>query len=314
MSNYVRISTVAPRALREKPEVNQAAVDHMIAFWREELDQVLPDQPDLIVVPEACDRYPALPVEERRAYYRLRGDQVLRFFADTAKEHDCYIAYSAARELPDGTWRNSTQIIGRDGVVVGIYNKNHCTIGETNEGGILCGREAPVFECDFGRVACAICFDLNFDELRLQYVESKPDLILFSSMYHGGLMQSYWAYSCRAHMVTSVCGAPSGMISPMGDVLAMSTNYYDFVSTTVNLDCKVVHLDYNHEKLAAMRKKYGPKVSVYDPGYIGAVLMASETDEITSDDLLQEFGIELWDDYYARALAHRHDPKNMEPA
>jgi len=42
--------------------------------------------------------------------------------------------------------------------------------------------------------------------------------------------------------------------------------------------------------------------------------MASETDEVTSDDLLQEFGIELWDDYYARALAHRHDPKNMEPA
>ena len=30
---------------------------------------------------------------------------------EVAAENNCYIAYSAAREMPDGTWRNSTQII-----------------------------------------------------------------------------------------------------------------------------------------------------------------------------------------------------------
>ena len=74
------------------------------------------------------------------------------------------------------------------------------------EKGSLCGKDAPVFECDFGRVAFAICFDLNFDELRLKYVKAKPDLIIFSSMYHGGLMQAYWAYSCRAYFVGAIAG------------------------------------------------------------------------------------------------------------
>jgi len=83
------------------------------------------------------------------------------------------------------------------------------TLPET-ESGILYGREAPVFDCDFGRVAFAICFDLNFDELRLKYVKAKPDLIVFSSVYHGGLMQAYWAYSCRAHFIGAVAELSRG--------------------------------------------------------------------------------------------------------
>ena len=313
MANYVKISTLGPRPFMEKPQVGQAAVERMINFWRDELAQVLPDRPDLIVLPEACDRFPAHSPEERRAYYRVRGEQVLRFLADTAKEHNCYIAYSAARELPDGTWRNSTQLIGRDGQVVGIYNKNHPTIGEM-EWGILAGRSAPILQCDFGRVGCAICFDLNFDQLRQKYVQSGPDLILFSSMYHGGLMQGYWAYSCRAHLVTSLAGLPCAIISPVGHTLAHTTNYFHFVTTTVNLDCKVLHLDFNWERLTAMKQKYGSRVSLYDPGHLGAVLISSESDEFSSDDLVQEFGFELLDDYLSRSLSCRRDPQNMEPA
>jgi hypothetical protein len=223
------------------------------------------------------------------------------------------VVYSAARELPDGTWRNSTQIIGRDGRILGIYNKNHPVITETTEGGILCGKDAPLIHCDFGTVGCAICFDLNFDEIRQKYVQARPDLILFSSMYHGGLMQGYWAYSCRAHLVTAIAGPPSAVLSPVGDVLASTTNYFDFVTTTVNLDCCVVHLDFNWEKLTAMKHKYGPQASMVDPGYLGAVLIASESEERTVDDLIAEFEIERLDDYWARSLAHRHDPRNMEP-
>ncbi len=313
MANYVKISTIGASPLRENPGAGQKAVDRMIAHWRDELAQVLPDLPDLIVVPEACDRYPAHSREERLSYYRVRGNQVRDFFAETARKHRCYIAYSAARELSDGTWRNSTQIINRDGEVIGIYNKNHVVITETTEWGILCGRDAPVIECDFGRVACLICFDLNFDELRLKYARARPDLLIFSSLYHGGLMQGYWAYSCQAHMVTAVAGLPSAIISPLGNVLATSTNYFDFATHVVNLDCQVAHLDFNWEKLRAMKAKYGSQVSIFDPGHLGVVLISSESDEFTSKDLVCEFEIELWDEYYARSLAHRHDPRNMEP-
>jgi predicted amidohydrolase len=191
MANYVTISTLGPRALRfgQGGKIHgQAAVDRMKTHWRNMLADVLPDKPDLIVVPEACDRFPEHPMKERVAYYRVRGNQMRDFFAETAREHHCYIAYSAAREMPDGSWRNSTQLIDRAGEVVGIYNKNHLVIEETTKAGILCGKDAPVFKCDFGTVGCAICFDLNFDDIRLKYAKTQPDILAFSSMYHGGLM------------------------------------------------------------------------------------------------------------------------------
>ena len=190
---YVTIATIGsgPASVANNSEP-QKAVERMIAHWKRQFAQVLPDRPDLIVVPEACDRPGGFGAEKLREYYQVRKDQVQQFFARTARENNCYIVYSAYRIMPDGSRRNSSVLIDRKGNVAGIYNKNHPTISEI-ENGTLCGKEAPIFECDFGRVAMAICFDLNFDELRLKNAKAKPDHIILSSMYHGGLMQSYWA-------------------------------------------------------------------------------------------------------------------------
>jgi hypothetical protein len=309
----VRIATLGPRS----PSVDASAgyqkiVEQVIAHWKREFAQVLPDRPDLIVVPEVCDRVGGLSREKCIEYYRVRKDQVRDYFAKVAAENRCYVVYSAAREMEDGTWRNSSVLIDRQGKIVGVYNKNHVTIGEREQSGILYGREAPVFECDFGRVALAICFDLNFDELRLKYVQAKPDLIVFSSMYHGGLMQAYWAYSCRAHFVGAIHGLPCEIRNPMGEVVASNTNYFDYVVADVNLDCRLAHLDYNWGRLRELKNKYGPRVKVTDPGLLGSVLIASEDEKIAVDDMIAEFQIELLDDYMARALAHRHTPGNTE--
>jgi hypothetical protein len=309
----VRIATLGPRS----PSVDanaepQAIVAQMIAHWQREFSQILPDRPDLIVVPEACDRPAGLSRERQLEYYRVRKNQVRDFFAKVAAENHCYVVYSATREMDDGTWRNSSVLIDRGGKVVGAYNKNHVVIEETTESGILCGREAPVFECDFGRVAFAICFDLNFDELRLRYVKAKPDLIVFSSMYHGGLMQAYWAYSCRAHFVGAISGLPCEIRNPQGEVIASSTNYFDYAVADVNLDCRLAHLDYNWSRLRELKNKYGPKVTIRDPGFLGSVLVSSEDETVSVDEMIGEFHIELLDDYMARALAHRHTPGNIE--
>jgi Carbon-nitrogen hydrolase len=309
----VRIATLGPRPLAVDARTDpQEIVAREIAHWRREFAQVLPDRPDLIVVPEACDRPTGLSLEQRLAYYRVRKNQVRDFFAKVAAENRCYVVYSAARQMDDGTWRNSSVLLDRQGKVVGIYNKNHVVIEETTEAGILCGRDAPVFDCDFGRVAFAICFDLNFDELRLKYVQAKPDLIVFSSMYHGGLMQAYWAYSCRAHFVGAVAGLPCEIRNPLGEVVAANTNYFDYAAADVNLDCRLAHLDYNWAKLRAMKEKYGPRIKITDPGLLGCVLIASEDEKTTVDEMIREFKIELLDDYMTRALAHRHQAGNME--
>ncbi len=312
MSSYITISTIGHRGMPYTNLSPEEAVSKMMNFWEKQLNQVLPDIPDLIVLPEACDRYNGLEGTARDEYYAARGDKMLIFFSAKAKENNCYIAYSAAFQVSDGTFRNCTQLIDREGEVAGIYNKNHLVIEETAKHGILCGKNADLIETDFGTVACAICFDLNFDELRLKYAAQKPDLIIFSSMYHGGLMQSYWAYSCRAHFAGAVQDLPSAILSPTGEILAETTNYFNHVTKTVNLDCKVVHLDCNWEKISAAKEKYGRGFTMKDPGLLASVLISSELEDITIDEIIEEFDIETLDDYMERALKHRHTPENME--
>jgi hypothetical protein len=181
------------------------------------------------------------------------------------------------------------------------------------EQGIKASNESPVIQCDFGRVAVAICFDLNFDELRMKYVKEKPDLIIFSSMYHGGVAQNIWAYTCRSHFIGSVYrGTPSEIRNPMGDVIASSTNYFDYAVARINLDCRLVHLDYNWNKLTALKEKYGTTVKISDPGKLASVLITSENRNITSGEMAEEFEIEMLDDYLNRAREFRLIKDNLK--
>jgi len=306
MARYVSISLLAPPALQFESDLQgQKAVEQMIKHWQMQVAKVLPDKPDLVILPEASDSYVCQNFKQVLDYYKIRGNQIRDFWRGIAKKNHCYIAYSAYRQDENGKTYNSTQIIDRQGEIAGIYNKNHLVIEENTQAGVFYGRESPLIECDFGKVACAICFDLNFDLLRQKYVSAHPDLIIFSSMYHGGLMQNYWAYSCRAHLAAAVAGLPSAIISPVGQIIASTTNYFPFVTARINLDCCLVHLDYNWAKLDALKKKYGRKVRIYDPGFLGSVLVYSETEEFDVQKLVKEFELELLDDYFRRALAHR---------
>lgn len=309
MVRPIVVSTIGMRKPHLAASVtDKEAVEAMVCHLEREIAQVLPDRPELIVLPEYGDEPSEFSAGRKLGYYRARGERIRDRLSEIAVSNGCYIAYAAVREMADGSWRNSIQFIGKNGEIAGAYDKNYPTIPEMAEDGIENGEEAPIFELDFGRVGAVICFDLNFDRLRRQYAGSRPDLLVFSSVYHGGLMQPYWAYSCRAHFVGAVAGLPSSIISPVGETIASSTNYFDYATACINLDCAVVHLDYNWEKLQIMKRKYGNKAAFRDPGYLGSVLVSSETDEFTVEDLIREFELETLDDYLARASACRDDP------
>ncbi|MDO9540724.1 MAG: carbon-nitrogen hydrolase family protein [Kiritimatiellia bacterium] len=303
MAKKIKISAIASSVpIIDASLPLETVVEKVTDYLRDQIAQVLPDKPDLIVLPECCDRPPNFTLKERFDYYRLRGNRVLEALTGIAREQHCHITYPAARSMPDGSWRNSVQLIDRQGRIAAIYDKYHPVVTE-NEAGIMSGTNAVVAECDFGRVGFAICFDLNFDEIRQKYVKAKPDLMLFCSVYHGGLMQAYWAYSGRMFFAAAISGVGGFILSPVGEMVARSTNYFNYITATVNLDYVVAHLDFNWERLKAIRAKYGAKVQIFDPGYLGSVLVSSEADDISARDMAREFELELLDDYFARSLA-----------
>jgi len=306
-ANYITVATIGNRPpVMDKSEGYSAMVERVIEFWQNELKQVLSDNPDLIVLPEACDRPGGLSAKEQFEYFEAREKKVWNFFASVAKKNQCYLVFGTKWQEKNGTWRNSNILLNRQGNVTGIYNKNFPTIGEINNG-IVPGTEAPVFKCDFGTIACAICYDLNFTELCDKYASQKPDILVFSSMYHGGLMQNYWAYQCRSFFIaaTGFRVIPSEIRNPLGEIIASNTNYFDFVVAKINLDQKMVHLDNNWGKLKKLKEKYGNKVIITDPGKLGPVLITSEHENVSAKEMVEEFDMELLDDYFERSRQYR---------
>ncbi|MHB1152524.1 MAG: carbon-nitrogen hydrolase family protein [Eubacteriales bacterium] len=271
--------------------------------------QVLPSRPDLIVLPEACDRYNGFSALEQTDYLVASDGIVRDHLRAIAKTNNCCIAYSSISYHPEDIIyykRNSTQIIARDGSIAGTYNKNHVTIDENELERVGYGDKAEVIKTNFGKVACAICFDLNFNELLERYIPQKPDMIVFCSQYHGGLRQEQWAYACRAHFAGAIANDQGRILNPFGETLACTTNYYNHVTYTVNLDCALAHIDYNNKRFSDAKRKYGKKLTIYDPGHVGSVLLTCEADGISVYDIMKEFEIEALDDYFTRALKHRH--------
>ena len=315
MARYVRLSAVSRLNLPPDDGCDmEQAVSRAIEYLDRALAPLLPEHPDLIALPEAFDRYPDFTPARKQAWLSFRRDRVRDHLMAWAREHRINIAYNYDPVYPDGTKRNQTVFISRTGSIDGFYNKNHLVDTENTVSRVLFGKDAPIIQTDFGKVAGAICFDLNFSELRQKYEKSHPELLVFCSQYHGGdFVQSFWAYSCRCWFLGAVFQNECALINPLGTKVAHSTNYFPYFTGDANLDYFVCHLDYNREKLDAARKKYGTGIRVYDPGNVGAVLLTSESDEFSALDVAREFSITPLDDYFAGAMAHRHTPGLIEP-
>ncbi|MCL2421112.1 MAG: hypothetical protein FWD03_04575 [Defluviitaleaceae bacterium] len=303
MAKHVKISTIGCGFHQVDGSHSHAETwEQVKKHLTRQMEQVLPDRPDLIVLPEVCDVPEGYDAASLQAYIKHRGDANIRFFSDIAKAAHCNIAFTTYIPANGGHLHNTCVIIDRQGAVAGTYDKNYIPPMETYSN-VRCGTEAPLIQLDIGRVACVICFDLNFDALLMHYKATKPDLIIFPSMFHGGIMQQLWAQSCRSYFVSSIAHSrPSAIISPVGEVLAYSTNYQNHVTKTVNLDYELIHVDFNMEKLSRLKQKYGTEVTIFDPGNIGYVMLCSESKDVSAADMLREFEITALDDYLEYAL------------
>jgi predicted amidohydrolase len=263
-----------------------------------QLMQVLPSRPDLLVLPEVCDRPRNLPDNEIEKYYAACGPKLLDLFCSMAEKYGSNIAYTAPRETPDGIWTTSTRLIGRNGRIAGICDIN--------------ASEVSFLNCDFGRIGCIISSDLLSEGRLNKYMKEKPELIIFPSSFYGGFLQQYWAYSCNAYLASAVGNPtnyiiPSNIISPGGDITASSTNYSRFATKTLNLDFIVAHGDCLEDHYEILREKYCDSISLYDPGRGGTYVLSSEIEGVSMRDMAKELGIEEDDHFLERFLKRREE-------
>jgi predicted amidohydrolase len=217
---------------------------------------------------------------------------------ELARKHKMMIVwprleYDAARKV-----RNTSILVGRGGEVIGRYDKMFPTISEM-EKGVIPGTSAPVFETDLGRVGLLICFDLNFPEVREGLKAGKPDVVVFSSMYRGGLQAQALAYELRAFVVTSIATELGLIIDRAGRIIKEST-YEALAVAPVNTNSVSLHMDFNWNKMDAMLAKYGPALT-FDYHTREAFYVIESTREEDIESIVKEFQLEPADAYFDRS-------------
>ena len=236
----------------------------------------------------------------------------LRLYAAFAESEECFVVGSV--KLRDqGKVYNSIAFVAPDGTVSGAYHKNNLTIWEL-EAGMSSGSGAVVVDTSIGRLGGIVCFDLNFEDIRKEYRVLKPDILVFPSMYHGGLMQQIWAYECRAFFVSALPFLGGGILDPFGTPLAVTDCYTPIATAVINLDRAMVHLDCNREKFPDIIRKYHDEVEIRIPPSIGAALIISRTDKRCAADIVMEFGLEPLDAYFSRSSQANSDNRTCEGA
>jgi len=254
---------------------------------------------DLVVLPEL---FAVQNIADWPSAAEPLDGPVLTAVAREARKHRIWIAAGHVT-LEQRKRYNALVLFDRQGQRQAVYHKTYPTIWEL-ERGIVPGPGAMTAETEFGRIGFAICYDLNFAELRLEYRDAQPNLILFSSFFRGGLQLRWWAYETRAYLVAAVLGPEGGLIDPLGRLVAQTDAMFRLAVTPANLDYAVVHLDYTNVTLDAARLKYG-KAFAFECAEAEGVLLIRALGKQRVQDLLSEFGWETVESYFQRARKAR---------
>ena len=275
-------------------------IERRIKIWGELIDTAALDKPDIVLLAEhflfSGMTYKKIDVAESLS----KGGPVTNFLSGKAKEHKTHIFASYYRKDRKGIY-NSAVLFDREGKVIGVYDKTFPVVEEMSENGILPGKGAKVFQTDFGRIGGVICFDFNFRELFAEYKSKKVDLICFLSAFRAGIQIPIVAYENQVFIASSTPGENSVIVDPLGRILAESSMYGKIIFSKINLDSRIVHIDYNEQKVAKLKRKYKEyvKIDVASPEAI--YFLSSLHPKMSIEEMIKEFNIETLDEYFNRA-------------
>ncbi len=250
---------------------------------------------DLIAFTEI---YPQLALADPFHHAEPSEGGTLPRVRELARKHKMIIAWPRLEYDPARKIRNTSILVGRDGEVIGRYDKMFPTINEMQKG-VIPGTIAPVFETDLGRVGLLICFDLNFPEVRVALRESKPDVVVFSSMYRGGLQTQALALELRSFVVTSIATELGLIIDRAGRIIKEST-YEALAVAPINTNSVALHMDFNWNKMDAMLAKFGSALT-FDYHTREAFYVIESTREEDIETIVKEFQLEQADAYFDRS-------------
>ncbi|HYG74224.1 MAG TPA: carbon-nitrogen hydrolase family protein [Planctomycetota bacterium] len=286
-----------------------------VAATEKLIDAAALDKPDIILLTEGCMQNTARKAssseKNEKAELLSEPGAITQMLSRKAQQYRCYIMASYDRKSEKGPGRyNSAVLFDRDGKIAGCYDKTFPTIGEI-EDGILPGKGPVAFDTDFGRIGAMICFDFNFEEILSQYKKQGVELICFLSNYRAGKLIPAAALRNNCFIASAVPGENGVIVDPLGRTQAESSAYGRIIFGRINLDSRIVHIDFNIDRVRKLKEKYGPQVKIETASPEAYYYLTSLHPEKSVNDMIEEFEIETLEAYMqrARAVREKHLPK-----
>ncbi|WP_434311647.1 carbon-nitrogen hydrolase family protein [Hominifimenecus sp. rT4P-3] len=320
MSRKVRIASIcmAPD-YEEEPEAILREVEKAAAAGA-----------DLILTPEIWSGQIAEPEDDG-----FRAPVLERAAAIAVKYHT-YVVVCMERYLSEteeeqirkadeqGIWQkaqrlkhNSSFLLDRQGRQVYIYDKIYpyppefkdakgdvCSMAELMEASVLeepnvPGTKVGVYDCDFGRVGFAICFDMNFPELWRQMAAQDVELVAWSSAFSGGRNAAFRAGTNHYYVVscTSVGRGDCRVADINGDQLLVQYpregEVANVAKVTLDLDRTIFHKNFNEAVIERIEREYPGRVQVDRSLYAEEewIILSTEDEDITVGELCEVYGL-----------------------
>ncbi|RLF06558.1 MAG: hypothetical protein DRK00_01160 [Thermoprotei archaeon] len=302
MVAYIRVASISMYS----PVPGSDVVNRNVAKCLELVKLALYDEPDLILLTEA---FPTRGLSSREGikYAQELNGPIIERFARIAEEHGVHIVCPLyTRE--EGRVYNSAVLIDERGEVVGVYHKMYPTVSEI-DAGIVPGTRPGIFDTKLGKLGVAICFDINFDEIFTEFRERDVKLVLFPSAFPGGRLLEARALLGKHYIVSALWEGEARIVDPLGRVLARSSSYNPIIVADLNMDFKVLHLDFNYLKFPDLKRKYGKRMRIDVERPEAFALLASEC-EVSVEEVMREFELEERDEYFNRSRKRAEEARH----
>jgi predicted amidohydrolase len=264
------------------------------------LDAAGSSNPDVVCLPETFSRC-ALPGSCSAELAEPIPGPVFDALCAKARRHRTYVV-AGLTERRDDQLVNTAVLIGRDGSLVGQYDKIHPTIGEV-ESGIVPADMVKVFDLDVGRVGIAICFDIGWPAVWDELGRLGAEIVFWPSAYDGGFPLQTYAWRNSYYVVSSVWSFHSRIIDITGQHLASTSRFSRLVSADIDLEKRLFHTDQNANRLLELTARFGRRITVESFTEEHIFTLQSNDPSTTVEQIARDFGLEPFREYHRRSEA-----------
>jgi predicted amidohydrolase len=233
---------------------------------------------------------------------------VLDTMAAKAREHGCYIVVPLfmVDDPNKDLYSNAAVLLDRSGNVAGIYRKVFPVSGKTDtvlEGGVTPGTEAPVFDCDFGRVGLQICFDIEFDAGWEAMGRDGAELVIWPTQSPGQIRPAIRARQNDYFVLSSTWRNNAALLDPTGHAIREIRGPDGVFVEQIDLDYAIVGWQPPLRNGQAFSKKYGDRAGYrYSEAEDSGIFWSNDPAKPVME-MVRELGLELWADNVARNRA-----------